>query len=105
MKRHIKYFNFRSKFQLDHPVQSSAHVSSYVVDHSNSLGNGESKRNYYPAKKEGRNYDRKEELLEELIDLLSESIHHRNKDKASWAFLHSVTLQGTTVLAKRDDAP
>ena len=56
--------------------------SSYVVENSNSLG-GDSERNYYPAKKEGRSYYRKEELLEELIELLSESIQHRHKDKAS----------------------
>ena len=61
--------------------------SSYVVDHSNSLSLGAKPhrdRNYYPAAvQESRNYDRdrKEELLEELIDLLSESIHHRYEDK------------------------
>ena len=72
-------------------VQSSSYVvvngSHRNVDHSNSLG-GEDERNYYPAQKEGRNYDKKEELLEELIELLSESIQHRHKDKASWNFLH-----------------
>ena len=63
--------------------------SSYVVvngSHRNHVDHSvESERNYYPARKEkeGRNYDRKEELLEELIELLSESIEHRYKDKVS----------------------
>ena len=63
--------------------------SSYVVvngSHRNHVDHSvESERNYYPANKvkEGRNYDRKEELLEELIELLSESIEHRYKDKVS----------------------
>ena len=89
--------------------------SSYVVDHSNSLSSRaktDRERNYYPsAVHESRNYDRdrKEELLEELVDLLSESIHHRYEEKvilesSHWKKKILTPLIGFQAVAKVEEA-